>query len=202
MKNQNPYSSTLPFRYNPVPTGLPLCLSMGVQMEEIWKVVPGYEMFEASNLGRIRGYWNRNLIIKKQLLNKSGYWMIHYHPSGRPRMCSKFVFVHRMVALAFIPNPENKTQVNHKDKNRKNANVENLEWVTPQENHIHAILTGSFIGMNQGEKSPSAKLNDNQVLEIRVRRGNGEKLVDLAKEFNTTFQNIYRIYTRRSWSHI
>ena len=76
--------------------------------------------------------------ILKQKLDRDNYLSINMSMGGRGN--TKQVFVHRLVAEAFIPNPENKPQVNHKDFNKTNNNADNLEWVTNQENCIHAQL--------------------------------------------------------------
>lgn len=114
-------------------------------MEEIWKDVVGYEgYYKVSNLGRVKsldrigidGRQLRGKILPQR--NRSGYWAVSLRKNGSNSDFS----VHRLVAEAFIPNldPIHKTQVGHKDeKNLKNSNecnnnVENLEWVTPEEN--------------------------------------------------------------------
>ena len=95
---------------------------------EVWKPVVGYEgLYEISNLGRVKSLIRG--IIRKQRLNK-GYMYIGLHKDGVEKMCK----VHRLVAEAFIPNPKNKSDVNHKDQVKTNNKLENLEWATRKEN--------------------------------------------------------------------
>ena len=79
---------------------------------------------------------------------------------------AKSIKVHTLVAKAFIPNPENKPVVHHKDSNRSNNRVENLEWVTYQENTAYASQKGSY-DKETGCASPFAKLTEEDVLYIR-----------------------------------
>jgi hypothetical protein len=113
-------------------------------MNEIWKDIPGFEgKYQASNLGQIKsllttrrhGQKNTLPIILKQVINNN---------YKRVKLSTKLVFVHRMVAKAFIDNPEHKPQVNHIDGNRLNNNVENLEWCTCKENIDHAVKLNLF----------------------------------------------------------
>lgn len=113
-------------------------------MNEIWKPVVGFEgYYEVSNYGRVRSIgryfqnhsklqW-RDGIIRKPVDDTHGYWDVMLTVDGK-RFHRK---IHRMVAEAFIPNPENKPTVNHKDFNRKNNHVDNLEWNTYSENNYH-----------------------------------------------------------------
>lgn len=106
-------------------------------MVEVWLPVKGWEtLYEVSNLGRVRSL-TRNKTIKKQHLIPTGYWAVAL--SVKHKTFSRRV--HRLVAEAFIPNPENKPQVNHIDGDRKNNNAANLEWVTQRENSLHATYT-------------------------------------------------------------
>jgi hypothetical protein len=100
-------------------------------MEEIWKDIKNYEgLYQVSNLGNIKN------ILTKQILGKFGkrYYETYLYKNGK-RKCFK---IHRLVAQAFIPNLNNKSEVNHIDGNRYNNTVSNLEWVTRQENMNHA----------------------------------------------------------------
>ena len=102
---------------------------------------------------------NPNNRIKKlkPIKLKTGYWQVALHKDKKQNMC----LVHRLVAEAFIPNPENKSQVNHKNGIRSDARAENLEWVTPQENVRHAFDVlknkGSRAGQ-YGEENPKSKV--------------------------------------------
>lgn len=114
-------------------------------MKEIWKDVIGYEgLYQVSNLGKIKRvmFTNGKYSFKKErLLNKfliNGYEKVELNKNG----IGKPKFIHRLVAEAFIPNPENKLQVNHIDGNKQNNCISNLEWATPSENTKHAYMTG------------------------------------------------------------
>ena len=100
-------------------------------MEEIWKPI-GYEGYEVSNLGRVKSYkYDKiNGRIMKPYKDSKGYLQIDLQLDGRKRENRKHLAVHRLVAMAFIPNPYNLSQVNHKDEDKTNNCVDNLEWCT------------------------------------------------------------------------
>lgn len=100
-------------------------------MEEIWKSI-GYEGYEVSNLGRVKSYkYDKiNGKIMKPYKNTKGYLQIDLQLDGRKRENRVHLSVHRLVAIAFIPNPDNLPQVNHKDEDKTNNCVDNLEWCT------------------------------------------------------------------------
>lgn len=126
---------------------------------EIWKDIKDYEgMYQVSNKGRVRSldrvvnYKGKNQHrefttlktfkgeIKKLTINQHGYYQIVLYKNGK----KKNELVHRLVAQAFIPNPENKPTVNHIDGNRLNDNLNNLEWATCKEQQDHAINVLGF----------------------------------------------------------
>ena len=133
-------------------------------MEEIWKDVVGYESyFMVSSLGRVTS--KRTSKILKQHINKQGRVGFATKIGGRngSSICFK---THRLVAEAFLPNPEMKLTVNHKDGNPLNNRVENLEWATHSENIQHAFDTG-LIKPLRGSNNHSSKLTEAQVVFIR-----------------------------------
>jgi hypothetical protein len=105
--------------------------------KEIWKDIKGYEnKYQISNFGRVKSL-NYLRTKKEKLLkvhsDKNGYLVLNLSKDGK----SKCVKVHRLVAEMFIENPHNYTQVNHKDENKKNNNVNNLEWCTIKYNNLY-----------------------------------------------------------------
>ena len=108
---------------------------------EIWKDIEGFEgLYQVSNLGRTKSL-NYNHTKKEKILkpslNEKGYLLVNLYKEGKGRS----YLVHRLVAQAFIPNPEDKPQVNHKDEDKTNNKVENLEWVTSKENINYGTRT-------------------------------------------------------------
>lgn len=118
-------------------------------MKEIWKDIEGYEgLYQVSNLGRVKrlkGKYMSKERILKPCENNTGYLQVHLCKNSK----SKFYKVHRLVALAFIQNPENKQQVNHIDETKLNNVVSNLEWVTAKENNNHGTRIERSIISNQ-----------------------------------------------------
>ena len=109
---------------------------------EEWKDIPGYEgLYQVSNVGRVRSKprkvhnYTKPGRVLKQYRNISGYLYLSLIDAEGKR--SKHSYVHRLVALAFVDNPNGLTQVNHKNFDKEDNRTENLEWVTPQENILH-----------------------------------------------------------------
>ena len=185
---------------------------METRETEIWKNVSDYPGYQISNFGRLKSLskeWKTGehyqIIfrspekIMKTSLNNWGYLWARISKKGKKRM----FLVHIEVAKAFINNPENKPQVNHKDGNKLNNNWNNLEWNTVSENTQHAYDTGLAKGA-QGEKSGSAKLKNEDVLEIRRIAENGKYgvLREIAKKYGIAASVISRIVNRKIWKHI
>lgn len=148
---------------------------------EIWKPIDCYDAgYEISNLGRVKsiarrvsnhtGYINKKDYYLKIKKDNKGYCRVYLSKNK----VTKFVPVHRLVAMAFIENPNNKPQVNHIDGNKTNNNVTNLEWCTNSENQIHAVRTG----LNDHSKYNSGK-KKKSVLQIDAITG------EVIKEYNS-----------------
>ena len=126
---------------------------------EIWRDIAGYEgIYQVSNMGRVKSlHWLGGRLIKPGS-NKKGYLSVGLSKNN----VMKNYKVHILVARAFLPNPENKPIVHHKDANRKNNRLENLEWATHYENQQYSIQMRTKRYLS-GEKNPNAKLTSEQV---------------------------------------
>lgn len=175
---------------------------------EIWKDIIGYKgLYQVSNLGRVKSciyyvkYKNttrrNNPGLLKPTINNGGYYTVNLKNKEK----DKTIPIHRIVALAFIPNLKNKEQVNHINCIKTDNRVENLEWCTRQENIDHAVRN-NLIG--KGESSSNSKLTNKDVLEIRnkyQRRGYFDS-IRLASDYNVKPNTINGIINRRVWRHI
>ncbi len=158
-------------------------------MTESWLSVKGYEgLYEVSNLGNVRRVGGKTLSPKP---GKLGYKIVSLSMNGY----FKKYLVHRLVAEAFIPNPDDKPYVNHLDGNKTNNRVDNLEWATPSENIKHAYDTNLREPI-RGENNSQCKLSDEDVVWIRSNAVKGDSEFGykaLAIKFGVTEPHIYHI---------
>lgn len=167
-------------------------------MKEIWKDVEGYEgLYQVSNLGNVKSlsFGARN--IRKSNVHKllklsptnCGYYKVQLYKNGK----SKMLYVHRLVATAFIPNPDKKPQINHIDGNKANNASYNLEWATSSENMRHAINHGlrnpSPMTGRTGSDNPNSKtILQYDMLGNFVREWSG--IADAARALNVNPSSI------------
>ena len=98
-------------------------------LKEIWKDVQGFDgLYQVSNIGRVKSLATNRIL--KQSIRSDGYLTVSLHKDGK----QKSFLAHRLVASAYIGNPDNYPQINHKDENKTNNCVSNLEWCTPMYN--------------------------------------------------------------------
>lgn len=163
-------------------------------MKEIWKDVKGYEgLYQVSNLGRIRSLRNNYMILKLGT-DQDGY--NHFTPCRNGTQTTKKI--HRLVAQAFIPNPKNKIQVNHKNGIKLDNKVTNLEWSTDKENKNHAWKNGLVTAIC-GDKHYNHKLTEKDVIYIRKSKLSDQQLAD---KFNVHKSCINGVRNRYTWKHI
>ena len=165
---------------------------------EEWRWVPGYEdLYMVSNFGNVMsqrsGHGSSPMGILKPQKNNAGYLQVNLIKNKK----SKNVMIHRIVAAAFIPNPDNKEEVNHKDGNKTNNHTSNLEWVTRSENLRHAYRE---LGVDlSGRKKTAKKLTKEQILEIYNSTETGQVL---AQRFGVSDTMVYAIKNGKSWRNI
>lgn len=174
---------------------------MEANIQEIWKDVVGYEgRYEISSLGSVKSL-NYNKTGKPKLLAKifhhSGYLCTCLNRGGKV----KWIYVHRLVAIAFIPNPNGYDQVNHINSNKSDPRLENLEWCNQSQNRRHAQDAG-FVFIPKGQEKWQAKLKDSDIPKIRNLSLSGLDYPTIAKMFNVSRQAIGFVVTRKTWSHI
>lgn len=173
--------------------------------QEIWKDVNGWEgQYQVSNFGNVRSldkvirqFYGSRTIKGRQLKpqkTKWGYLLVTFSNKQNHKAYS----VHQLVAKAFIPNPQNKPEVNHLNGVKTDNSVNNLEWCTEHENIRHAWSTGltTLDKMQYGESHHRSKLKGADVIEIRKSK---EHKKILAQRYNVTVSTIYYIQTGRAW---
>ena len=164
----------------------------------IWKQVKGFEtLYEVSDTGLLRNI-KRNTLVKATFIN-SGYALYRLYNNT---VCTHKL-AHVLVAETYIPNPENKRTVNHKDCNKCNNHVENLEWMTHGENHKHAF--------EHGRQNPNAfelgvnKVSAEEVRWIRQHYIKGDRTYGaspLAHKFNMSTPCLLKIVRKQSYKSV
>ncbi len=165
---------------------------------EAWIPIPNYEgLYEASNLGKIRSVDrvnSRGVFIHGRVLkgtsNGRGYLSLWLSKDGE----KKRWLIHRLIAIAFIDNPEQKPEVNHKNGIRNDNRVENLEWVTGSENKLHSYRhlnrKSSFCKLKGKPTTWSRKLTDEQADAIRA---DSRTCREIAKEYGVSAKTVSNI---------
>lgn len=174
---------------------------------EKWVKIDGYNHYEISTHGRLRT-WDKTIRLRHKsfplpLLLQQGTHSQGYKRVQLQQNCKfKMELIHRLVAKAFIHNPNRLNEVNHIDNIPSNNHYSNLEWCTHSENLKHAFAIGAA-KRRKGEDAPNSKLTNKEVIEIR------EKFVPyrytrvmLAKEYGVGEGCIKTIIRRKSWKHI
>lgn len=161
---------------------------------EVFKDIINYEgYYQISNLGNVKSLITNKIL--KYAIDGNGYKHIALCKNGQ-----RSFRIHKLIANAFISNPENKPCINHKDGNKLNNTISNLEHCTFSENRFHAVKTGLHISA-KGEKAGGSKLTEKEVIEIRNLQGKYTKQ-QIADKFNIGITMIRNIHNYKNWKHI
>lgn len=171
-------------------------------MKEIWKIIPNFPEYKASNLGKIMsnvGHCRKIGYILKQNLNTWGYPHVYLRDAFGS---GKTIRTMNAVMLAFVGEKPYDKEINHKDGDKTNSELTNLEYVTKSENVKHAYRLG-LINHFKGEESPNAKLKEIEVRRIyNLFHKNIKSVNELMKIFNCGKRTVYDVINRRTWKHI
>lgn len=177
--------------------------------EEIWKDVAGFEgYYQISNFGRVRSLDRIKCDgirmkgrIKKTHLDSCGYEMVQLRKDG----AIKHMSIHRLVATAFIPNPNNLPQVNHIDEVRNHNTIDNLEWCSVVYNQNYGHRKEKASANSSGEKNSNHRLTEKDVLSIREKYIPGHPqygVQALADQYGMKYVTICKIVQKRLWKNI
>lgn len=179
---------------------------------EVWKDIKGYEnVYQVSSFGNVRslerykqGPRGTLRLVKGTLLKlrtkKSGYLDVHLRT-----LKNLYPSVHTLVAKTFLPNPDNKRTVNHKNGIKTDNNISNLEWATESEQMLHAIQLGLYTPPDitkyskKGEEANASKLKQEDILKIKELRKEGNTYKNISLKFNIGISQVFRICKNQSW---
>lgn len=165
-------------------------------MKEMWKDIEGYEnRYIVSSFGKVKSMLSNKILSESTDSNGRKGVALYIDKYNK-----KTYRIHRLVAKAFIPNPENKPQVNHIDSNPSNNKVDNLEWCTISENMKHAYKYGN---KETGENHLNTTLSEVDVLEIRAFYPFGcftQK--EIAEAYSVDSSTISNIVNNKTWIYL
>lgn len=177
---------------------------------EVWVDIKKYKgIYQISNYGRVKSldrirrngnksYYIQRGAMKKLMVGKGryAYYKVHLYKDNKRR----FVLVHRLVGIHFLPGPIKET-INHKDGIKLNNHYSNLEWATYSENSQHAHDNG-LANPCRGEDHYNAKLTDDKVRQIKKMLLSGTSQKKIAELFEMGRGPIQRIAENKSWTHV
>jgi hypothetical protein len=169
---------------------------------EEWRNIPEFSGYDVSSLGRVRSTdrfsgKRRGLVKGKELVqtsNKRGYPEVRLFKDSK----STAKVVHRLVAKAFIPNDENKLQVNHIDGNKLNNKTSNLEWMNNSENQKHAYSLG-LQPSRAGEGNGRSVLTDEKVTTIKELYNSGKTAKEVSEILEVSLYTVRAIIAGKTW---
>jgi hypothetical protein len=168
-----------------------------------WRPVPGFPSYEVSERGDVRRavafrHYSAGMSLKQRPHRESGHLIVALSRDGKRHD----VFVHRLVALAFLgPPPSERHEVAHGDGRPTNNHWTNLRWATHAENMLDKRVHGTYPD-RKGEKHPMARLTDEVVLAMRRRRRDGLLFREIAEEFGFPKVTVYDAVTGKTWRHL
>ena len=169
---------------------------------ERFKPIPGYEgRYEAGDLGNIRSLpkIGRKAVMLKKVTLPNGYQQVRLYDSAGDFKCWP---PHRLVALTFLPAVEGKNCVNHKDLDKTNNRVENLEWCDHTENiHHRNRLRPPKWAHQRGEENGHAKLTEELVREAKAQCAAGVSQAEIARRYGVAPSQISRAVRGERWNH-
>lgn len=167
-----------------------LLLEKGVDTKEIWKASRFNPNYQVSNLGNIRYCYSLKPVKDKQNYGYIKLW--------NNKKCVR-VAIHKMIADAFLGERPQGLEIRHLDGNPENNSVDNLKYGTTSENAKDKIIHGTG---PIGERSPTAKLNELKVHDIRKKASEGYMHSELAAEYGVAVSTIICIIERKTWKHV
>lgn len=157
----------------------------------VWKAVKLYEGFyEVSNQGNVRNVKSRKTL--RHATDRYGYFFVCLCKNGK----KKCIRIHRLVAIAFIPNPLSLETVDHIDNNPKNNHHKNLQWMTRKENTRKSLLG------KVGSSNNAAKLSEDQAVELLTLRNNGWTYKALSARYKIGKSTVGNIVRGTTWKHL
>ena len=162
-------------------------------MKEEWRTIEEFPMYEISDHGRVYSHFHKGRMLKC-CDNSFGYMYVTLFNSFGQQPSA----VHVLVLEAFDSKRKDKLTCNHKDGDKKNNHISNLEWITHSKNHQHAYATGLKEGL-KGKDNPNAVLTEQDIISIRAANSCAKVL---SAKYGVSRSHIYNIKNHQKWSHI